>query len=139
MTPVLLGQFRLYYGEGPRTAALGPAAGQQTAHASSAAASSGQSTEPASAAGGQPPMQAQPIGVVLWGLVSAEVEARLAAGSARMRPQDWRSGNRPFVVEVIAPFGGAEAMLADLKAKVLAGREVRACRVDGGKAQVINL
>ena len=139
MTPVLLGQFRLYYGEGPRAAGPGSATGQQTAQGSSATASSGQSTEPASSAGGQPPMQAQPIGVVLWGLVSAEVEARLASGQSRMRPQDWRSGDRPFVVEVIAPFGGADAMLADLKTKVFAGRAARACRRVGGKAQVVEI
>ena len=30
-----------------------------------------------------------------------------------------------WVVEVIAPFGGAEEMVKDLKAKVFAGREMK--------------
>ena len=69
--------------------------------------------------------QQKPIGVVLWARVSAEVEARLAEGTPKLRPQDWRSGDRPWVVEVIAPFGGAEEMVRDLKAKVFADRELK--------------
>ena len=67
----------------------------------------------------------KPIGVVFWATVNEEVEARLAAGTSRMRPQDWKSGDRLWVVEVIAPFGGAEEMVKDLKAKVFPSREVR--------------
>ena len=54
-----------------------------------------------------------------------EVEARLAAGTTRMRSQDWKSGERLWVVEVIAPFGGAEEIVKDLKAKVFPAREVK--------------
>jgi len=67
----------------------------------------------------------KPIGVAFWATVNAEVEERLAAGTSRLRPQDWKSGDRLWVVEVIAPFGGAEEMVKDLKAKVFAGREMR--------------
>ena len=52
-------------------------------------------------------------------------KARLAAGTTRMRPQDWKSGDRLWVVEVIAPFGGAEAMVKDLKEKVFPQRAVK--------------
>ena len=91
MTPVLLGQFRLYYADGP-------------------------------AGGGQ---GGRPIGVVLWASVSDEVEETLSRGTTKLRPQDWKSGDKLWVVEVIAPFGGAEEMVKDLKAKVFPGREVR--------------
>ena len=69
--------------------------------------------------------KAKPVGVVFWASVSEEVEARLAAGTTRMRPQDWKSGDRLWVVEAIAPFGGAEEMVKDLKAKVFPGREIK--------------
>ena len=36
--------------------------------------------------------------MVLWALVNEEVEQRLAAGNAKMRPQDWRSGEKLWVV-----------------------------------------
>ena len=70
--------------------------------------------------------QQKPVGVVFWASVNEEVEARLSAGIGRMRPQDWRSGDRLWVIEVIAPFGGADEMVKDLKAKVFPGREIKA-------------
>jgi len=69
--------------------------------------------------------QDRPIGVAFWATVNAEVEERLAAGTSRLRPQDWKSGEALWVVEVIAPFGGAEAMVKDLKTKVFTGREMK--------------
>jgi cytolysin-activating lysine-acyltransferase len=75
----------------------------------------------------------RPIGVVLWAYVNDEVEARLLSGSARMRPQDWKCGDTLWVVDVIAPFGGTDEMLKDLKAKVFPDREVRFRAVEGGK------
>jgi cytolysin-activating lysine-acyltransferase len=81
--------------------------------------------------------QSKPIGVVLWARVSAEVEAMLAAGTTKLRPQDWRSGDRLWVVEVIAPFGGAEEMVRDLKAKVFPDREIKYVALGaGGKMEV---
>jgi cytolysin-activating lysine-acyltransferase len=108
MTPALLQQFRLYYDSGD--AKQGP----------------------------------KPIGVVLWADVAAEVAARLASDRPRLRPQDWKSGERVapnerqlWVVDVIAPFGGAEDMVRDLKANVFPTREVRCVRMDAqGKRTV---
>ncbi|MBL8565785.1 MAG: toxin-activating lysine-acyltransferase [Hyphomicrobiaceae bacterium] len=69
--------------------------------------------------------QQKPIGVVLWARVDAETEARLEGGATKLRPQDWRSGDRLWIVEVIAPFGGAEEMIRDLKSKVYPDKELR--------------
>ncbi len=69
--------------------------------------------------------QTKPIGLAFWASVSEEVEERLKAGTTRMRPQDWKSGDRLWMVEVIAPFGGAEEMVKDLKAKVFAERQLK--------------
>ena len=108
MTPIMLQQFRLFYQDAP------PAR-----------------LAPAQAGGGK-----RPIGVVLWGLVSDEVDARLTAGTTRLRPHDWKSGDKAWVVEVIAPFGGGDAMVADLKAQVFKDRELRALVVKDGKREV---
>jgi cytolysin-activating lysine-acyltransferase len=75
----------------------------------------------------------RPLGVILWAFVDDEVEARLLSGSARMRPQDWKCGDKLWIVEVVAPFGGTDEMLKDLKAKVFKDREVRFRAVEGGK------
>ena len=42
----------------------------------------------------------------------------------------------PWIVEVVAPFGGTDAMLKDLKAKVLEDREIRVRAVETGKGVV---
>jgi cytolysin-activating lysine-acyltransferase len=112
MPPVLLSQFRLFHGAAPaQPGALPPATG-----------TSGPTAVGGAVAQGQPlvgKQEQRPIGVAFWAMVDAETESRLAAGGARLRPQDWRADmsatGRLWVVEVIAPFGGAEAMVADLK------------------------
>jgi cytolysin-activating lysine-acyltransferase len=75
----------------------------------------------------------RPLGVVLWAYVNGEVEERLLSGNARMRPQDWKCGDKLWIVEVVAPFGGTDEMLKDLKAKVFKDREVRFRAVEAGK------
>jgi cytolysin-activating lysine-acyltransferase len=81
----------------------------------------------------------RPIGVVLWANVSDEVAERLAAGTTKLRPQDWKSGDKLWVVEVIAPFGGAEEMVKDLKEKVFPTKPVHfvATNKDGKAVRVL--
>jgi cytolysin-activating lysine-acyltransferase len=69
--------------------------------------------------------ETKPIGCVLWGSVNEEVEQRLISGTPRLRPQEWKSGDRLWVVEIIAPFGGSDEMVKDLKAKVFKDRELK--------------
>lgn len=94
MTPILLNQFRVFYGPD------------------------------------------RPIGVAFWAFVDAEVEARLAQGSAKLRPQDWKSGDRLWVVDIVSPFGGHEEMLQDLKANVFADRTIKYLAFGDGKTEV---
>ncbi|MGI9426997.1 MAG: toxin-activating lysine-acyltransferase [Hyphomicrobiaceae bacterium] len=96
----------------------------------------------------------RPIGVLLWAHATEEVAAKLARGNAKLRPQDWigHRSNAPangatsigtaeahppqpteattqvWVVDVIAPFGGAVAMIEDLKAQVHPDRDVHYVR-----------
>lgn len=74
----------------------------------------------------------RPMGVILWAFVNDEVEERLLPGNARMRPQDWKSGDKLWIVEVLAPFRGTDEMLKDLKAKVFKEREIKFRAVEGG-------
>ncbi len=78
----------------------------------------------------------KPIGVVFWGTVSDEVATRLAEGTSKLRPQDWKSGDNLWVVEVIAPFGGAEEMVKGLEAAVFPDREIKMLAVKDGKRDV---
>ncbi len=61
----------------------------------------------------------QPGAVVFWAKVSNEVEQRLMQGNARMKGPDWQSGEKYWVVDVVAPFGKAEEVLADVHKKIV--------------------
>ena len=81
----------------------------------------------------------KPIGVALWARVDDDVEQRLTSGNARLRPQDWTSGSKVWVVEIIAPFGGHEEMLNDLKQQVFENTPLHYLlrTQDGSEARVL--
>lgn len=67
----------------------------------------------------------RPLGYVSWALVDAAVEQRLLQGVTKLAPKDWRSGDRLWVVDVVAPFGGARKMLEELQQRVFKEREAK--------------
>ena len=81
----------------------------------------------------------KPVGVVLWAKIDEEVEARLKAGNARMRPQDWKSGETLWIIEIIAPFGGHLEMMKDFKAELFKDTPVHYLErtATGNEAKVI--
>ena len=78
----------------------------------------------------------RPIGCILWGKVNEEVASRLSAGNARLKPQDWKSGEELWIVDIIAPYGGQDEMIKDLKEKVFAEQALKFLGVVDGKLQV---
>jgi outer membrane protein assembly factor BamB/hemolysin-activating ACP:hemolysin acyltransferase/orotate phosphoribosyltransferase len=69
----------------------------------------------------------QPVGVVTWALLSAEVEQQLLDGRLP-DTGEWSSGDRAWIVDVVAPFGGGEAMLDRAMTDNLRGKVVRMLR-----------
>lgn len=88
MPAILLEQFRIYYAPVPTRGGPGKAGAEGAK---------------------------QPAACAIWARVSPEVEARLtqAGPRARLTLQDWRSGDKPYLIEVIAPFGGADKVKAE--------------------------
>lgn len=81
----------------------------------------------------------QPVGVAFWAFVTETVEQRLAAGG-RIGTDDWRSGDRLWLVELVAPFGNQEAMLEDLRKTALADRKFRFIRTQpNGRRETVEL
>ena len=78
----------------------------------------------------------RPIGVALWAYVSDDVQERLAQGSTRRAPNDWKSGDNLWLAELIAPFGEQDEMVGDLKAKVFADAQVKFLFTKDGKREV---
>ncbi len=77
----------------------------------------------------------RPVGVAFWAFASQEVEDRLLSGNSRLQPQDWTSGDRAWLTEVIAPFGGGHAIVQDIKAKVFPDRDFRVLTIKDGKRE----
>lgn len=59
-----------------------------------------------------------PVGVALWARVSEETDARLRGGAFKLRADEWKGGTIPWLIELIAPFGGQEEIMADLSAAI---------------------
>lgn len=63
-----------------------------------------------------------PCGLALWAKVNDEVEQRLMTmGTARLKPDDWNSGENVWLIDLIAPFGRQAEMLEELKGSALKG------------------
>lgn len=62
----------------------------------------------------------QPIGAITWGRLSKTAEEKLLAGGRLLDLADWASGDRPWIVDIIAPFGGGEIMLEKVQREVFA-------------------
>ncbi len=63
-------------------------------------------------------LEQMPLGVAIWAKLSEEAEARLEKGE-KLKAEDWKSGDRVWLVEMITPFATpenklSEAMLLDL-------------------------
>lgn len=81
--------------------------------------------------------EGRPAGVAVWAFVSEAAAKRLAQGG-RLAVQEWRSGAELWLVDLIAPFGGQEAMLADLRSTVFADRSFRYLRTQpDGRREVV--
>jgi hemolysin-activating ACP:hemolysin acyltransferase len=67
---------------------------------------------------------AAPVGVVLWAMVSGEVDKRLSAGGD-IGPKDWTSGDIPWLVLAVGEERIVKPMLSQVQAKMLAGRPLK--------------
>lgn len=80
----------------------------------------------------------QPAGLVMWASVSDETDARLRAGGPiRLRPDEWKSGINHWLVEMVAPFGGQDEMLADCATAVFGGKPFRYQRTTAAGLEIV--
>lgn len=67
----------------------------------------------------------QPIAYASWALLTEDAEQRLLSGQRRLRPGEWNAGDRLWLIDLVAPFGGADGFLTDFKRKVFPDREIK--------------
>lgn len=63
-----------------------------------------------------------PAAVALWANVSAETDARLRAGESRLKANEWKGGDIPWLIELVTPFGAQDEILIDLSSSVFNGK-----------------
>lgn len=66
-----------------------------------------------------------PVAYASWAMVSEEVEQRLSQGQIKLKPSDWRSGTIPWLIDLVAPYGGSDAALQELADQVVPGGELK--------------
>lgn len=81
--------------------------------------------------------QDKPAALVLWASVSADTAERLRRGQMKLRPDEWRSGDRLWLVEMVAPFGGQDEILADCARTVFGGKPFKYQRTGPDGAEIV--
>lgn len=65
-----------------------------------------------------------PVAYASWALLSPQVAHRFRQPPHRLTPAEWKSGSEAWLVDVMAPFGGVQEVLRDLRESVLRGRPI---------------
>lgn len=63
-----------------------------------------------------------PAAVAIWATVSDETDQALREGRSKLRPDEWKSGDNPWLIELIAPFGAQDEILDDLSKVIFEGK-----------------
>ncbi len=67
---------------------------------------------------------------ITWALVNDEIDQRLRSNVPKIAPHEWKSGEHVWLIDVVAPFGESEEMIADLRKTEFPGRKVCALLPD---------
>ncbi|TCS63057.1 toxin-activating lysine-acyltransferase [Varunaivibrio sulfuroxidans] len=70
------------------------------------------------------------VAVVLWAYLNEETERRFLGGTRKLAPNEWGAGETPWIVDVIAPFGGHEQAIQGVVDSVFMGRDVKVLAID---------
>jgi hemolysin-activating ACP:hemolysin acyltransferase len=81
-----------------------------------------------------------PIAYVSWAFLSADAETRFIADPTSLRPEDWRSGDRAYIVDFVAPVGTLAKIGPLLRRDpLLRAQRIRAVRRRNGAPTVIEI
>jgi cytolysin-activating lysine-acyltransferase len=72
-----------------------------------------------------------PIAYVSWAMLSDRVAERYCLAPHQLAAGDWQSGEQVWIVDLYAPFGGADHVIQDLHNTVLKGRVIHHLAMGG--------
>ncbi len=76
----------------------------------------------------------KPRGYVSWAWMSKSVESKYVLNTSSLKPEDWKSGDRGWVLDFVAPFGDAKEIVHDLKYNIFPNEVGRFLRVKQGSS-----
>lgn len=65
-----------------------------------------------------------PFSYISWASVNDEVHARLMSGNMKLQPHEWKQGDHLWLIDIVAPFGEADRMVAELKQSTFPAKDV---------------
>lgn len=74
--------------------------------------------------------EGKPVGLILWAYVNEEANKRLEMGIGKLGFNEWKSGETLWIVDLIAPMGGGDKMLEELKNTAFKGKTFKYQSVD---------
>lgn len=87
-----------------------------------------------------------PVGAVFWAWFSEAAEEKFQSGAGHLRPDEWKSGDRLWLINLIAPFATAEnrmleTMISELMRSVLEGKRPKMLRMNPktGKRETVEV
>jgi cytolysin-activating lysine-acyltransferase len=79
-----------------------------------------------------------PVAFVTWAKLSQAAAERYRQPPHRIAPADWKSGDEIWIIDLVAPFGGGQEAIRELKEKVFPGQTLfQLAPVPEGPAQVL--
>lgn len=74
----------------------------------------------------------KPRGFVSWAWMSKEIEEAYVLNTSSLRPEGWKSGERGWIIDFVAPVGGAKDIAHDLKYNIFPNDVGRSLRIKQG-------
>lgn len=71
-----------------------------------------------------------PISYVSWAFLDEVAEKRMLKNGGKLRPEDWQCGDRLWLIDIVAPFGGVQNMLLDLQKNEFPDQTIRIAAPD---------
>ncbi|OOY18671.1 hypothetical protein BMI86_19995 [Thioclava sp. DLFJ5-1] len=74
----------------------------------------------------------RPVGLLTWARMSKDVETAYVRNTRSLQPKDWVSGDRLWLLDLIAPFGDGKRIIQHIRHEIFARDVARFLRVRKG-------